>query len=85
MRIRQSQVMRMRAGFWTAILGGASAFCGACRAPAVFHRQNKVDQERLGELLKAHSRETTEIQIAGSAWARVTIFWDCGAASDADC
>lgn len=41
---------------------------------AVFHQQNKTDQERLGELLKAHSGEHAEIQIAGGAWTRVTTF-----------
>jgi hypothetical protein len=66
--------------------GAATAVVIACRAmevhasaepavvTAVFHQQNKADQEQLGELLKAHSGETAEIQMAGGAWTRVTIF-----------
>jgi len=50
----------------------------ASAAPAatavIFHQQNKADQERLGSLLRAHSGEGADIQIANGNWTAVTVF-----------
>jgi hypothetical protein len=40
----------------------------------VFHQERKDDQERLAEILRAHSGETVEVQLRDAAWTGATMF-----------
>jgi hypothetical protein len=40
----------------------------------VFHQQNKDDQTRVAEVLRAHSGDTVEIQMGGREWTGATMF-----------